>query len=450
MFVNKKPKSKVLALVLGASLLGPLACNDNHFQPGAMTKDEPSVAQPESRDAAAAQPPTPIPDPVLPEPTPEDPIVVPLPAATVALETSRKPDTTINSFASSAIKDSSIKFSLSPKGISSNFTLSDIISPRSDSFTQLTRTSLTDSFKQGNPGQPVSQSFAQNARKGLVDILVVIDNSGSMGEEQKGLSTKLNELLVSVKDSNWQLSVINTSPVMQTGYTEATEGKEVCTTTLIKSGEADASTKFAAAINAGLTGTGNEQGIRQAVVGLRCTEKPWVRPGSTLAVLIVSDEDNCSDGTGCGSLPWANESYLSNYVENTMKRTIGKDAGFFGIVSPSKALCATQGNTATQYMKLFAYKSTAMNYGNICDADYKPTLNRISDSIALLLDAKFEIQSLPDAGSLGLTLMLKDGSKSLVPASNYMLSGKTIEFKAGMEPPASSTIIANYLVGAKP
>ena len=39
----------------------------------------------------------------------------------------------------------------------------------------------------------------------LLDIQIVIDDSGSMKEEQANLASKLSALLTSIKDRNWRI-----------------------------------------------------------------------------------------------------------------------------------------------------------------------------------------------------------------------------------------------------
>ncbi|HYX37923.1 MAG TPA: hypothetical protein VE954_32885 [Oligoflexus sp.] len=433
-----------MGIVLGLAL-GLQACNDAGFQSGrTLADDKAATSAPGDSTGTSSG-----------DATAGSFDQIPAKVETTSISDSKRPDTMISSFQAATTVDASFKFKIEPNSVKTDFTLEENLVLVKDTYSQTSRNLLTDSFTQGNSGTPVKEEFDQKARQGLADILIVIDNSGSMKEEQVNLSTKLNELLVSIKDANWQISVINTSPVVPAGVTLtalASEGKELCNTTVIKAGEVDATEKFAAAVNAGISGNGNEQGIRQAVVGLRCTEKPWVRPASTLAVLIVSDEDNCSiDGTECGTLPWAKETYLQNYVETTLQRTIGKNAGFYGIVAPSKALCSTAGNAGTQYLRLFDYKSTAgANYGNICDASYKTTLNRISDSIALQLNNQVELTTLPDTNTLALTLQLVDGTTQALDPASYTLTGKVITFLPGKEPPTGSKVVANYKAGAQP
>ncbi len=229
-------------------------------------------------------------------------------------------------------------------------------------------------------------------------------------------------------------------------------GQETCNSTLIKKSDANAADAFANAVKAGTSGSGFEMGIRQAVVGLRCPGKT-TRTGSSVAVLIVSDEDNCSlDGLDCGTAGWAKETYLIDYVENTLKREVGKNAGFYGIVAPSKAECATAGNPAPQYIRLFNYKTTppTKNYGNICDASYKDTLNLISAKIALLLDNTFTLDKEPAPGTLTVSVKSAAGVITPVNPGDYTLSGTKVQFNAGKEPAAGSTVLFKYFINPVP
>ena len=193
-----------------------------------------------------------------------------------------------------------------------------------------------------------------------------------MSREQQNLSTKLNDLLSSVANTDWKIGVVTTTP------------KNTCQITIISKSEADAMNKFKMAVEAGTNGSGNEAGIKEAVNGLRCTENPWVRADSSVAVLIVSDEDNCSkNGSGCAGEDWDKPQYLIDYVQNTMGRVVGTNAGFYGIFSDPDDPCDTAYNNAPQYKELVQYNANGKkNYGDICDASYATTLNLISSNIS--------------------------------------------------------------------
>ncbi|WP_141732272.1 hypothetical protein [Oligoflexus tunisiensis] len=445
-FWGAKVLHKSVVLSLGV-LAFHTACSNSSFRSTSAQTVTEDPAEPASEDAT----------PEIPEVPLQDSGVTTTPIGTSILDVppilKEVPDSLFSAFPTSILKDAETRFTLDLKDVSTTVTLKDKREEKTDNFTQNTRLIQTEPFTQGTPGETKTDKFTQAGKKGLVDILVVIDNSGSMQEEQANLSSKLDDLLVAIKDADWQVSVINTSPVVPAGVNmnnANSEGKELCVSTLIRKGDATAAADFARAVQAGVSGNGNEQGIRQAVVGLRCPGKTVVRPMSTVAVLIVSDEDNCSNGNGCGNLPWSNESYLINYVQNTLGRTVGKNAGFYGIVAPSIAACQTAGNAAPQYIRLFNTGSTpGDNYGNICDASYATTLTRISNNIALQLDSAFELSNKPDAGTLSVSIT-SGGVETPVNPGDYTLTEKTLKFAAGKEPANGSTINATYKLGAKP
>lgn len=157
---------------------------------------------------------------------------------------------------------------------------------KSDSFTQNVRGEKRKSF---DLLKNKEENFSQGITNTKLDIMVVIDNSSSMAEEQENLSTKLNPLLEEVADSDWQIAVVTTDPT------------DTCLRTLIKKGDANYYSKFRRAVTAGTGGTHIERGLLQAVRGLKgCSSGSWIRDDSALAILIVSDEDNCSvNGSKC-------------------------------------------------------------------------------------------------------------------------------------------------------
>ncbi len=285
----------------------------------------------------------------------------------------------------------------------------------------------------------VEETLTQEGLQGFADIALVVDNSSSMQEEQKNLSTKLDDLITALKGANWQIGVITTT--VATG----SDGQDACNLTLIKSTDSDAQSRFTKAVSAGISGDGNEQGIRQAVNALKCTKKPWVRPGSTVAVLIVSDADNCSDGKGCNGQPWASEQYLIDYVEKDLGRVVGENAGFYGIYSPPSESCSTAEFTANIYQRLIDYKSEGnLNYGNICDSSYKKTLTRISSNIAKLLSSQFSLKQKPDEGTVMISGTKSNGDQ--ITADDFVVTGTTITFKTGSEPALGSKIDIRYKV----
>ncbi len=351
----------------------------------------------------------------------------------------KKPETNVNKFWSSLTTQNVFSFSLDTQAGATSFKLTDIQAAKTQAHNQITRTATTDSFKQGTAGTAIKQSFTQKASKGLVDILVVVDDSGSMVEEQNNLATKLSALLTSIRGSNWQIGVVTTS----------VQANDKCLMTLIKSTDVNAETKFKTAVSAGVGGNSNEAGVKQAVIGLGCSNNPWLRSNATTAVLIVSDADNCTnDGVDCGTNAWAKESYLINYVEQVLKKEFWKNFGVYGIFSLPAQRCSVSEQVGTQYQRLMNYKNTNQvhkNAGDICQTDYSTTLNQISADIALLLENQFELSDLPDSSPVTLTV---DGVDVLI--DDYTISGRTITFKSGREPENGKSLVVDYNTGATP
>ncbi len=331
-------------------------------------------------------------------------------------------------FTSSSLKDSETTFDINHEKISQDYTLRKLKTTESleNDFIQKSLTDKMDMFEQGYSGKPESETYQQKSQ-GILDLLVVIDNSGSMSQEQKNLSTKLEPILNYVNDANWQIGVVTTDP------------KDPCLRELIKKGDADVNQKFASAIQAGTNGNGNERGILQAVTGLSCSNSPWLRAKSTVAVLIVSDEDNCSNnGSDCGNNPYNKETYLTDYLADI--REVGVDARVYGLFHIPGTKCSSADYEGTQYKK--AVDATNGVAGSICANDYTSTLNQISQDVATILKSQFELAYLPDQGSLKVYV------NDVLVEAGYNLVDKIVTFEQA--PADGATIRFDYVHGATP
>src|SRR5690606_874029 len=185
-----------------------------------------------------------------------------------------------------------------------------------------------------------------------------------------------------------------------------------CLSGLITKGDPEAETKFARAIDAGTDGNGNEQGIRQSLEGLTCTveEESWLRANSTVAVLIISDEDNCSTGS-CSGRDWASAdatawpgaekgdgSSLVNYLHSIRPPEKSAVYGIYWDPAVEKAQC-TSG-----YYKGSTYKSVIAATGGtgnlICapagqQPDFAAVLKKISSDVQLIIQNDFLLSQTP-------------------------------------------------------
>ena len=330
-------------------------------------------------------------------------------------------------FVSSTLETVQTDLDVSGEYESQSFTVAyeKTVTENSKTFQQITRGQVTNTHTQGYSGKQESEVFSVSST-GILDLLIVVDNSGSMKQEQTNLSDKLSPLLEYVKESDWQIGVVTTDP------------NDACLRGLIKRDDQNRDAAFAAAVMAGTDGSGNERGILQAVTGLKCVGNPWVRDQSTLGVLIVSDEDNCSDGGDCRKSSHQNASYLTDYLSSI--RELGKSARVYGLYHVPGTSCGDAYNEAKIYHE--AVTASSGKEGSICDADYSNTLRAISSDIGQILETTFELSTVPESGSLEVYV---DGN---LLTSGYTLTGKTLEISSF--PEGSKELNVKYRHGATP
>ena len=291
-------------------------------------------------------------------------------------------------------------------------------------FTQASYPKAQTSAAQGFSGDPQTEKFEQG-EWGALDLLIVIDNSNSMKEEQSNLATKLEPLLSKVSNADWQVAVVTTDVA------------DNCQRALIKKSDADATTKFSDAINAGILGSPKERSVLRAIDGLKCATTllgpTWVRANSTLVTLIVSDEDNCSDGKDCTGKE-SDGSLLVDYLSSIRK--LGEDAKVYGIFWQPGTVCATGFHEANILDSVV--KQTGGKSGSICDADYSTTLTAISEDVRQILKYEFDLGHAPDQGTLKITVDGKAWDK-------YLLDASKVKFTEA--PPFGSKVEVGYSFG---
>lgn len=330
-------------------------------------------------------------------------------------------------FWSSRRESHEITFTASSSRVTSNLTMGRVESARSVTFNQPTREPVVDLFAQGGSGQRIVEESTQSGAKGALDILIVVDDSGSMKSEQKNLSTKLEPLLSEIGESDWKIGVITTSK------------SKPNLRGIISRGDANAQDAFRAAVTPGINGDGKERGIYQAIQGLKTNG--FLRTGSSVAVLIVSDEDNCSKGTtDCPDEEGSKASDLLNYLSQSAQRELKTQARVYGLVWIPGTTC--QSGYARGHVYAEAIEASGGRAGSICAADYTATLKDISSNVRSILQNSWTLKHTPDAGSLRVFL------DDVEVQSGYQLVGKSVTFT--QVPAASVKIRFEYDVGSKP
>lgn len=216
-----------------------------------------------------------------------------------------------------------------------------------------------------------------------LDILLVIDNSGSMSEEQENLATKIRPLLSAIENRAWQINVITTdNPCAATNLPLTPETP-------------DYEAVFAEAVKVGISGSGWEQGLQMAyshLLGIAsCLPRPWLREGAKLDIIFLSDEPDQS-----GITP---EAFIDALVG--LGYTSGETLATHSIVGLPDVPCPVA-EPDENYLATSAI--TAGLIGNICAADYSEILLQISEHLADINLPEIKLARVPDPQSLRITL----------------------------------------------
>lgn len=284
-------------------------------------------------------------------------------------------------------------------------------------------------FRQGQAGDFAKDEYRQDDY-GVLDVLFVIDNSKSMKNEQKKLGSKLGSFLRFVGDSNWKVGLISTDfadgAVPSSFITRNTRNFRGVFENRVG--------RF------GTQGSNDERGLVQAFRGI--TSGNWLRPDSSLAIVIVSDEDECSIGSKCKTGNITATRARDRLVDFLAKRG---NAKIYGLITPKKftygACSFKSGGNRVGAIYKQAINSTGGVFGSICDRDYDDVLSKISRGVQNTLRRQYRLSHTPIGGSLKIFV----GDKAFT--GKFRRSGRTVTLLSNL-PSKGSRIRFEYRHGA--
>ncbi len=275
------------------------------------------------------------------------------------------------------------------------------------------------------------EKFVQNkAKDAPVDILWVIDDSGSMGDEQRSLAYNfdvfINEFLE--KKIDFQMAITTTDP------TSRGDGKWKINPKHLTSEAASKNEKkflndFKRTVQVGTNGSGSEMGLHTASRFLERYEgsvaHQWLRDDAYLIVVVLSDEEEQSKTSV--------ENLVSSY------QSYKKNAGMVKVYTiVTTDLRGQQWETiGDRYMK-----AATMTNGVIADIhqDFYGVLRDMGAKIVDLLD-KFALAASPYQG-----VAVKVNGNLVETGYVYNNDTKTVKFLDGHVPAEGSTIEVHYQV----
>lgn len=276
--------------------------------------------------------------------------------------------------------------------------------------------------------QVVQKVTVNNYKK--VDVLFVIDNSGSMQYEQQSMAQRTSQFLSILQGLDYQIAITTTDPrnvnlgdgrlIPLTGG----NGKKIIDASMQVS---TAQNYLSQTLQRPETGSGDEQGIRsvyRAIERYNSNEsdfKSFFRDGAQLSVVLISDEDESANTTK------NDPASLLSLINSTWSGQ--KRFNFNSIITrPGDTACrSTYGYSYGERYKTIS-DMTGGVLGNVCDMDYTSQVSGVADEIRRLL--KTLTMSCQPLSQFPIVIK-KDG---VAVSHAYNIEGLNIKFTTELDP----------------
>lgn len=279
------------------------------------------------------------------------------------------------------------------------------------------------------------------------DVLFVVDDSGSMSEEQRNLGSNLTAFLSFAQQQGIDYHIaVTTTDVTRSGE----QGRFVplmgsVSDRIITPQTSNPSVAFQRNTNVGTGGSGTERGLEAAYLALsdpliNTHNANFLRPSAALAVVFVSDEPDSS------SRP---VSFYENFLRNIKGFQNTAMLSSSAVVGTTAPRCSSPDGRAVYAPR---YIAVANNTGgvveSICSANWGQTLTNIGRN-SFGLRRQFTLSSQPVPQTVAVAI---DGTAVIsVDATGqvnwtYESASNVVSFAETSAPPAGSTITVTYTV----
>jgi len=280
-----------------------------------------------------------------------------------------------------------------------------------------------------------TDSFLQTERP-TVDILFVVDNSGSMQQEQQNLATNFGQFIqfTTALDIDYHIGVITTD----TDEDGALVAPFI--SNIGSSATADPTGAFVQAVNVGTTGSATENGLETAVLALTepalsTTNAGFLREHALLSVIYVSDEDDHSNGD------------VGDWLDRLLA-VKGYDANAVlasAIAGDVPAGCNGNGNNADAGKRYFdVVNGLGGVFASICTPDWSTTMEQLGTGTFSAL-TRFELTRRPDTATINVEVDGQAVPESDLNGWTFDPATNAITFHGTSVPEAGEQIEISYL-----
>jgi hypothetical protein len=297
--------------------------------------------------------------------------------------------------------------------------------------------------------EPTLKSYEKvvkiNASSNKVDVLVVVDNSGSMSFEQENMANRFNNFLGKLQGLDWQVGITTTDVTTDRKYSEVKGGRLLyfsrMKSYLIKAtdDQINAQKAFAQTVQRPSNeGSSKEQGIKATYRALERSldakgpNVGLVRDGAALSVILVSDSDETVDNKKPGDVTtFGDKNKGENLLKYIKTQFPNKIVKFNSIIVRDKdkdcLYLKDSGNEAygKNYQALTNLTSGVL--GSVCETDYANQLSIIGDSTTEMTKV-VTLECAPVDGDKNGSLDLTVKNSLGVMQNNYTVSGRIVTF----------------------
>lgn len=300
------------------------------------------------------------------------------------------------------------------------------------------------------------------APSNAVDILWVIDNSPSMEQEQANVAAGAQQFIGNLESTgmDFHLGVITTD--VDGGNADA--GALLGNPPFLTNTTPDYVATFASRVRVATSGSDQEKGIQAAIIAVtppltNTRNAGFLRDEASLSVIVVTDENDCSDFGALGSASTGEDCY-QRYDElvpvpdlvRDLKDVKAEDSlvTFSGIVGPDAIDGCEDSVPGRRYFTAIAM--TGGLQSNICTADYAAIMYDLG-LIASGVLTVFPLDYVPDPETIEVVVTPDGDQEYPVPMDpvdgwTYIddVTAPRIEFHGTSVPPRESMVTVTYEV----
>lgn len=287
-----------------------------------------------------------------------------------------------------------------------------------------------------------------------VDILLIVDNSGSMQPYQADLSGSFDTFIQYFVGANVDYHIaITTTDDGTDDLTNGLAGRFVDDTIITPETE-DPADVFSDLVRVGTSGTGTEMGLKTAYLALTeplisGANEGFLRDDAALSVIFVSDEEDSS--------PWPVNDYINGFFEIKGHRDRGVFNASALTVTDERDCTASEAQASTPGDRYVDVASQTHGLiANLCDDDFDHIVTDLSLNASRLTNV-FQLTKDPNPNDIHVTVE-SEGVETDVPCDSgdwtydrVDVAGEDVPaviFDLANIPPVGSRISIRYSFGS--